>query len=142
MLLGTVGAVPDELGKIDPGSRGWAKLDAGIVDSSIWVQAHDVLRVWIALLAKADAYGRVRVARPALAHLCFVDPARLDEIMAYLEAPDEHSRNRDHDGRRLKSVAGGWVILGYEAWRNSLQRKPASHAERQKRYRERQQSDE
>ena len=48
-------------------SNGFAKLDSGIVNSSIWVQPHDVLRVWIWFLSQADSKGVVRTAAPPLA---------------------------------------------------------------------------
>ena len=46
----------------------FAKLDSGIVNSTLWVQPDDVLRVWIWMLSQADADGVVRVAAPALAN--------------------------------------------------------------------------
>lgn len=117
-------------------SRGFAKLDSGIVDSTIWMKPHDALRVWIALLAKSDSYGIVRIASPALAHQCFVTPERLDEIMADFCAPDRDSRSPDHDGCRLQRIDGGWLIVNYLKYRDMMQRKAASHAERQAKYRE------
>ena len=117
-------------------SRGFAKLDSGIVDSTIWMKPHDALRVWIALLAKSDSYGIVRIASPALAHQCFVTPERLDEIMRDFCSPDADSRSPDHDGCRLQRIEGGWLIVNYLKYRDMMQRKAASHAERQAKYRE------
>ena len=53
-------------------SKGWTKLDSGIVDSTLWAEDHETLRVWIALLAKCDAGGYARVAVPTMARLCFL----------------------------------------------------------------------
>lgn len=117
-------------------SRGFAKLDSGIVDSTLWMKPHDALRVWIALLAKSDSYGIVRIAAPALAHQCFLTPERLAEIMADFCSPDPDSRTPEHDGRRLQAIEGGWMILNYLRYRDMMQRKAASHAERQAKYRE------
>lgn len=120
----------------DMPSRGFAKLDSGICDSSVWMKPHDALRVWIALLAKSDSYGIVRVSAPALAHQCFVTPERLAEIMADFCSPDPDSRTPKDDGRRLQAIEGGWLIINYLLYRDMMQRKAASHAERQAKYRE------
>lgn len=115
-----------------PINRGFVKLDTGIVDSSLWFQDHDVLRVWLAFLAKADKTGYVRVASKAMAHLCMVSTERLEAIVAILEAPDEGSRTPDHDGRRIESVDGGWRILNYQKYRES-----GGSTERVRKHRER-----
>ena len=119
-------------------SRGFTKLDSGIVFSSVWRPKHDIVRVWIALLALCDARGVVRSSVPALAHLCFIEVERLEEILNIFRGPDPYSRIKEHDGRKIKDIEGGWLVLNYPRYRNTLmQRKPFSHAERQSRYRER-----
>lgn len=97
----------------------FAKLDSGIVDSTLWMQPHDVLRVWIAMLAKADASGYVRASVPAMAHLCMVPIERLEQVLSILMSPDPYSRTDVDEGRRLRVVAGGWQIVNYLAYRNS-----------------------
>ncbi len=118
-------------------SRGFTKLDSGIVDSTLWMKENDVLRVWIALLAKCDAYGLVRAAVPSMAHLCFTTIERFEQIIQELCAPDIHSRSHDNEGRRLQVIEGGWCILNYVRYRDLMQRKAQSHAERQSAYRQR-----
>lgn len=115
----------------------FAKLDGGIVDSTLWMQPHDVLRVWIAMLAKCDNVGVIRASVPAFAHLCMVPIERLELILAILTSPDPYSRTPDNDGRRLEVIDGGWLIVNYVKYRELMQTKPQSHAERQKRYRDR-----
>jgi hypothetical protein len=95
----------------------FTKLDSGIVHSTIWVQPHDVLRVWIALLALADQNGFARTAAPSLAHLCMVPLDRMREIITVLESPDEDSRSEAHDGRRIVKVEGGWMLVNHAAYR-------------------------
>jgi len=116
---------------------GFAKLDGGIVDSTLWMQPHDVLRVWIAMLAKCDSYGIVRASVPAFAHLCMVPIERLEQILKILTSPDSYSRTPDDDGRRLRAIEGGWLITNYVKYRELVQTKPQSHADRQRKYRER-----
>lgn len=115
-------------------SRGFTKLDSGIVDSSIWSEDDDVLRVWICLLAKSDSVGYARISKKALSQLCRIPVTRCDEIMTLLSSPDEDSRTPDHEGRRVERVDGGWLILNYESYRKRHSKGPMSGAERQRRY--------
>ena len=97
----------------------FTKLDSRIVDSTVWMQPHDALRVWIAMLAKADATGYVRASVPAMAHLCLIQLARLEEILSAFPSPAPYPRTPTDEGRRLRAVEGGWVIVNYPAYRNS-----------------------
>lgn len=98
----------------------FAKLDSGIVNSTLWVQPDDVLRVWIWFLSQADAYGVVRTAAPALALICMKSVDRVREILAILEAPDPDSRSEVEEGRRIRKVPGGWQIVNYRAYRERV----------------------
>lgn len=98
----------------------FAKLDSGIVNSTLWVQPHDVLRVWIWFLSQADANGVVRTAAPALAHACMIPLDRTREILVLLESPDPDSRSTVDDGRRIEKVDGGWQIVNYRAYRERV----------------------
>ncbi|MGN6314573.1 MAG: hypothetical protein ACTHMO_12550 [Rhodanobacteraceae bacterium] len=116
---------------------GFVKLDCTILESTIWAEPDDVLRVWIALLAKADSFGVVRSTLPAMANQCRITLARAHEIIELLKAPDPYSRTPDNEGRRIEEIEGGWLILNYVKHREITQGKPGSHADRQRRYRER-----
>jgi hypothetical protein len=138
-VMRTKADIAANTGNQELSSRGFTKLDSGIVFSSVWRPEHDIVRVWIALLALCDARGVVRSSVPALAHLCFIEVERLAKILKIFRTPDPYSRIRDHQGRKIKDIEGGWLVLNYPRYRNTLmQRKPFSHAERQSRYRERQ----
>lgn len=121
-------------------ATGYSKLDCGIVDSSLWEQPHDVLRVWIAMLAKTDASGYVRVAAPAMARLCHLDRERFNEIIEQFCSPDPESRSTEHEGRRLQRVDGGWLILNYSKYREGL-KQPDSSAGRMRKLREKKKCD-
>lgn len=98
----------------------FAKLDSGIVNSTLWVQPDDVLRVWIWFLSQADAQGVVRTAAPALALICMKPVDRVREILALLESPDPDSRSDVDEGRRIRKVPGGWQIINYRAYRERV----------------------
>jgi len=117
-------------------SKGWTKLDSGIVESTLWMKDHATLRVWIALLAKCDAGGFARVAVPAMAHLCLMEIDEFETIIDDLSSPDEHSRCSDHEGRRVAKVEGGFLVLGYARYR-AMKTRALTPAERQARHRER-----
>jgi hypothetical protein len=116
---------------------GYSKLDCGIVDSSLWEMPHEYLRVWIAMLAKCDASGCVRVAAPAMARLCHLDRPALDAVIDTFCAPDPESRTPDNEGRRLQRVDGGWQILNYAKYREGL-KQPDLSTDRTRRFREKQ----
>ncbi len=110
-------------------TKGWTKLDSGIVDSTLWAENHATIRVWIALLAKCDAGGFARVAIPAMARLCYMEIDEFEEIIAKLCAPDPYSRCQDEEGRRVALVEGGFVVLSYERYRD-MKTRAATGAER------------
>lgn len=122
--------------KYSPLMGTFTKMDSGIVDSSIWAKSDKALRVWIALMAKSDAYGYVRIARPALAILCMVERDELDVILEELLAPDPDSRTVEDVGR-LEARPGGFLIVNYVYYREMLTGRKASAAVKQRRYRER-----
>lgn len=95
----------------------YTKLDAGITDSTIW-QAPDATRlVWITMLAMADQNGYVGASMPGLAGRARVALASCIEAIATLEAPDEWSRTKEHQGRRIAPAEGGWVLLNHAKYR-------------------------
>jgi len=118
-------------------SRGFTKLDSGIVYSSVWGPEHDSVRVWVCLLAMADANGVIRASVPALAHTNYVTPERMREILDQFKSEDPQSRTSDYGGRRIEERDGCVVILNYKRYRNICQRKHGSDAEKQRAYRER-----
>ncbi len=114
---------------------GYAKLSASIVTSSIWCEDDKTFRMWIAMLAMADAKGHVDGSLPGMASLCRITIPEAEASLVRLLAPDPYSRTPDHDGRRLIVAPGGWLIVNYELYRNQSQSKDGSRAEYFRRYR-------
>ncbi len=95
----------------------YTKLDAGITDSTIW-QAPDTTRlVWITMLAMADQNGYVGASMPGLAGRARVALDACVEAVKTLESPDEWSRTKEHEGRRVAPADGGWVLLNHDKYR-------------------------
>lgn len=95
----------------------YTKLDSGITDSTIW-QAPDTTRlVWITMLAMADQNGYVGASMPGLAGRARVSLEACIAAIHTLESPDEWSRTRENEGRRIGPAEGGWVLLNHAKYR-------------------------
>ena len=116
---------------------GFTKLFRSIVASSIWDTDAETSKVWVTLLALADQDGIVEAAEPGLATLSRVP---LDKTLAALEAfsaPDPYSRSRDHDGRRVERIDGGFRLLNYRKYRDKRDPERRRQQNRQAKRRER-----
>lgn len=98
----------------------YTKLDSGITESTIWQAPDATLRVWIAMLARADQHGYVGASVPGLAALARVTIEACVAALEMLRAPDEWSRTKDHEGRRIADADGGWVLLNHAKYRIAL----------------------
>jgi hypothetical protein len=121
---------------------GWTKLDNGIIHSTIWRESKETKIVWITMLAMVDKNGNVAASIPGLA-----DAARvtIDECQSALEtllSPDRWSRSKEHEGRRIEEIDGGWHLLNHARYRGPLieAKKRESNRVRQQRYRDKQKS--
>ena len=101
---------------------GFTKLFQGIVHSTIWREPMHVKIVWVTMLAMADRDGGVSLSIPGLADLSKVSLSECVDALARLKAPDEWSRTKEHEGRRIEDVDDGWVILNYLKYRNLMNR--------------------
>lgn len=114
---------------------GWTKLFSSIVTSSVWCEDHATLRVWVAMLATADAEGLVEGSIPGFANLCRVTVEEMRTAVARLAGPDKDSRTKTHDGRRIEAFDGGWRIVNHKQYREMAQEKEGSRAPYFRKYR-------
>lgn len=115
----------------------FVKIYGSIIRSTVWAgQPPHVKLVWITLLILADSDGRVEGSVPGLATTAGVSIRDCEEALATFMAPDKYSRTKEHEGRRLSEIPGGWLVLNHAKYRDM--RTPASQkqAVRQKRYRD------
>ena len=91
------------------------------------------------MLAMADRDGIVYASVPGLSDRARVSIESTLLALEKLKSPDEWSRTKDHEGRRIVDVDGGWKLLNYEKYRNksTAEQVRAKTAERVARYRER-----
>lgn len=95
----------------------FTKLFSSITASTVWCEPDQTRIAWIAMLAMADRKGRVWGSIPGFASIARipVDAARL--AIATFLAPDEDSRTKEFEGRRIEEIDGGWRLLNYEKHR-------------------------
>jgi len=96
---------------------GFTKLYSSIVYSTVWRESHQTRIVWVTMLVLADAHGYVGVSIPGLADVARVTVGECEAALALFQGPDPYSRTQAHEGRRIKAVDGGWVLLNYESYR-------------------------
>jgi hypothetical protein len=101
-------------------SNGYVKLFGSILDSSVWREDKETRLVWITMLAMKDKYGLVHAAIPGLADRAKVSIDECLKAISTLESPDKWSRSKEHEGRRIESVPGGWKVLNHEHYRQLL----------------------
>jgi len=98
----------------------FTKLFNSILDSTIWQEPLETKVVWITMLAMADRNGEVHASIPGLAKRAGVTLPQCNAALACLESPDEYSRTKDHEGRRIAEVDGGWRLLNHAKYRALL----------------------
>lgn len=117
---------------------GYTKLWHKIVTSSIW-DADDKTRIlWITMLALANKDGYVESSFKSLAMLARITTDECLHALEVLSSADEDSRTKTDDGKRIAQVEGGWQIINYQKYRDSVSEDPHAiqNRERQKRHRE------
>jgi hypothetical protein len=98
----------------------YTKLFHSILDSTIWQASKEERLVWITMLAMVDCDGVVRASVPGLADRAKVTLKECEGALAQFQKPDKWSRTKDHDGRRIKEVDGGWLLLNHEKYRRLM----------------------
>lgn len=99
-------------------SLSFTKLFRSILQSTLWVsQPHHVRVVWIAMLAMADRHGVVAASIPGLASEAHVTIPECEEALQVFLSPDKYSRTKDHDGRRITEIDGGWQLINHAKYR-------------------------
>ena len=99
---------------------GYTKLFESILDSTIWGESAETRVVWITLLAMRNRSHVVEASLPGLAHRARVSLEDCEKAVRKFLAPDKFSRSKEHDGRRIAEVDGGWLILNGEKYRQKM----------------------
>lgn len=112
----------------------FVKLDAGILDSSLWQEKAETRIVFVTMLAMSNAEGVCLATAPGIARRANLPLAAVRRALETLAAPDADSRTDAESGRRIKRVDGGFLLVNYLKYRM----KDHTAAARKRRQRERQ----
>lgn len=111
-------------------------IDAEILSSSVWSEAAHVRLVWLTLLILCDTEGNIGAAMPGIARAAGVSLDEAEDAMRRFQEPDQYSRTKDNDGRRIVQVERGWHILNFSDALARLSRERAKSRERVQRFRD------
>jgi hypothetical protein len=111
----------------------FVKLDCGILDSSLWVEAAELRVTFLTMLAMCGPDGVCPATAPGIARRANLPLATVRRSLKKLESPDPESRSTADEGRRIKRVDGGYIVTNYLKYRE----RDHTNAERQARYRAR-----
>lgn len=97
---------------------GYFKVSRRLLDSSLWCEDADVVKVFLVLVALSQDPGGPRngvvyIARRQLAARCFLDESRLSECVGILSREDTESRTQMDGGRRVEILPNGFRVLNY-----------------------------
>lgn len=109
----------------------FVKLDTGILDSSVWREPSSTRICWITLLAMADATGMVRSTAPGISARANLGLEETRKALELFESPDGDSRSTNDEGRKIKRMDGGYLIINYSKYREQ----DRTAAERMRRFR-------
>jgi len=98
----------------------FTKLFNSILDSTIWQEPLETKIVWITMLAMVDRSGEVHASVPGLAKRAGVTIEQCEFALQCLRSPDPYSRTKDHEGRRVRDIDGGWELLNHGKYRALL----------------------
>ena len=119
----------------------WAPIWSGIVDSSLWEESGDVVKVFMTMLATKDADHVCRLDAYRIGKKCVFGELEVLEILKILASPDKRRAvPQEFEGRRIKAVEDGWLILNGAKYRDMVaeERKKARNRRAQEAWRRRQ----
>lgn len=128
------------IGGVEYGMETWSKLFSSIIDSSVWLESKETRLVWVTMLAKKDGDGFVRGNVGTLARDAGVTFDEAVEAIRRLESPDASSRTKTDDGRRIRPVDGGWIVINHFVYRDEIGKVALREYWRKKKERQRKKS--
>lgn len=96
----------------------WAPIWSTIVDSSLWEEDGDTVKVFMTMIATKDSDHICRLDAYRIAKKCYLDELKVLDILKLLASPDQRRKTQQqYEGRRIKAVEDGWLILNGEKYR-------------------------
>jgi hypothetical protein len=101
--------------------QSWTPLWSMIVTSTLWGESKEVKILFVTMMAMKDCYGKVTATTSGLSRAAVLTFDETVKALKVLESPDEKSDTRqEFEGRRIKRVDGGWVILNSDKYRGMI----------------------
>jgi hypothetical protein len=97
--------------------NGFTKLFNQILDSTIWREDDRTRILWITMLAMADRDGIVRSSVPGLADRARISIEDCEAGLERFQQADKYSTSQDDEGRRIRLVDGGWLLINHSKYR-------------------------
>lgn len=100
----------------------WTPVFGKIVESSLWRESDLVVKVFITMMAKQDWDHVVRGNAYQIADWSKKTEKEVIEALKVLSSPDKKRiEPQEFEGRRIKKVPDGWLILNGEKYQKELQ---------------------
>lgn len=96
----------------------WNPLDDGFLTSTVLKLGPTPVAIWTMLMASADKHGNSKLTPVAAASLLRIGEPEARAAFKALGSPDEDSRNKDDDGRRIVlNTDGTWHLVSHQKYR-------------------------
>ena len=91
------------------------------MDSSLWEEDGDVVKVFMTMLATKDSDHICRLDAFRIHKKCNIDELKVLDMLKILASPDSRRREvQKFEGRRIEAVEDGWLILNGEKYRKMV----------------------
>lgn len=91
------------------------------MESSLWEEPDYVVKIFMTMLAKKDSDHIYRGTAFALGKQANKPEAEVLKALQVLSSPDKRRmEHQEYDGRRIKAVEDGWLILNGERYREMV----------------------
>lgn len=117
-------------------------IPASMLQSSIWREDPAVCKVWMTMLMLKDEKGIVEASVGGLADASRVSVEDAQRALQSFLAPDPDSKSKNDEGRRIREVPRGWLVINHEQYAGlkdeagAFARAKVKTRERQQRHRE------
>ncbi len=102
-------------------ANSWTPLWSPIVDSSLWEESGDVVKVFMTIIATKNSDHICELDAYRIARKCCLDEILVLDILKILASPDKRRKTKqEHEGRRIQAVPGGWLVLNGEKYRQMV----------------------
>jgi hypothetical protein len=103
-------------------ARSWTPLWSIIVDSSVWTESDHIRIVFVTMLALKDSDDVCRMTPYQLARRANKSEQEVLDALKILSSPDtKRIEPQENEGRRIKAVEDGWLILNGAKYRELVQ---------------------